>query len=131
MDFRTWVGGEAVINEYCRNLAREGGKRIAEVMGTRLMDESATSEQTLNMTNVELPLHGVPTDKIEFANNVLRDRLLLEHKIYAAHFYHNGKFWTRLSAQIYNEVSIHLSLGCGCQLTSHRYRILRRWEQCL
>ncbi|KIP03861.1 hypothetical protein PHLGIDRAFT_129896 [Phlebiopsis gigantea 11061_1 CR5-6] len=113
MDFREWVGGEAVINEYCQNLAREGGKRLAEILGTRVMDESATFEQTLNMTNVELPLRDVPADKIEFANNVLRDRLLLEHKIYAAHFYHNGRFWTRPSAQIYNELSDFEKMGAA------------------
>lgn len=105
MDFREWVGGEEQINAYCRDLAREGGKRIAEVMGTHIMDASPEAEQTLNMVNVELPLYDVPADKIDFAQDTFRDKLLLEHKVYAAHFYHNGKFWTRLSAQIYNEVS--------------------------
>ena len=104
MDFREWVGGEEVINQYCRELALTGGKRIAEIMGTQIMDESPNSEQTFNMVNVELPLYDVPEDQISFVQDTLRDRLLLDFKIYAAHFYHNGKFWARLSAQIYNEV---------------------------
>ena len=114
MDFRQWAGGEEAINTYCRDLAREGGKRIAEIMGTRVMDESPDGVQTLNMVNVELPLSGVPEDKVDHAQDLLRDKLLLEHKAYAAHFYHNGKFWTRLSAQIYNDVSYDCSSPpCG------------------
>lgn len=53
--------------------------------------------------NVELPLN-VPSDKAAYVTEVLTKRLLLDHKAYAAHFLHNGKFWTRLSAQLYNEV---------------------------
>ena len=105
MDFREWAGGEDAINTYCRDLAREGGKRVAEILGTRVMDESPNSIQTLNMVNVELPLRDVSADKIDRVQDLLRDKLLLEHKAYAAHFYHNGGFWIRLSAQIYNEVS--------------------------
>lgn len=108
MDFREWVGGEEVINQYCRDLARTGGKRIAEIMGTRLMDESENFEQTVNMVNVELPLYDVPGDKIVLVQGILRDRLLLDFKMYSAHFYHNGKFWARLSAQIYNEVRAYV-----------------------
>lgn len=49
LDFRKWLGGEEVINSYCRDLALQGGKRVAEIMGTRLMDESEGNVQTLNM----------------------------------------------------------------------------------
>lgn len=114
MDFREWLGGEETINSYCRNLALEGGKRIAEIMGTRMMDESPNSEQTLNMVNVELPLQGIPDYKIDYVQDILRDRLLLEFKVYAAHFYHNGRFWTRLSAQVYNEVRHAVMLRSLC-----------------
>lgn len=104
LDFRKWLGGEEVINSYCRDLALQGGKRVAEIMGTRLMDESEGNVQTLNMVNVELPLN-VPSDKAAYVTEVLTKRLLLDHKAYAAHFLHNGKYWTRLSAQLYNELA--------------------------
>ena len=45
--FRRWLGGEAVINAYCRDLAIKGGKRLAELLGTKVMDE--TGELTLSM----------------------------------------------------------------------------------
>jgi len=47
LEFRKWLGGEHKINAYCHNLAIEGGKRLAEMWGTRLMDP--TGEFTLNM----------------------------------------------------------------------------------
>ena len=47
LEYRQWLGGEHKINAYCHNLAVEGGKRLAELWGTRLMDP--TGEFTLNM----------------------------------------------------------------------------------
>ena len=44
------MGGETAINDYCHTLAIEGGKRLAEVMGTEVMDE--TGELTLNMVSI-------------------------------------------------------------------------------
>lgn len=45
--FRKWLGGESKINEYCHDLALKGGKRLAEVLGTRVLDP--IGEFTLNM----------------------------------------------------------------------------------
>ena len=49
LDFREWLGGEAKINGYCRDLAIRGGKTLAEILGTEEMDETPTRELTLNM----------------------------------------------------------------------------------
>jgi len=40
MDFREDIGGEHEIQAYCHQLARNGGKKMAEVLGTRMMDEN-------------------------------------------------------------------------------------------
>ncbi len=37
-------------------------------------------------------------------NLFLQSKLLLDWKTYAAHYYHNGAFWCRCSAQVFNEV---------------------------
>lgn len=42
LEFRQWVGGEEKINFYCHNLAVAGGKRLAEIFGTQVMDEDGT-----------------------------------------------------------------------------------------
>ena len=47
LDFREWLGGEHKINEYIHTLALAGGKRLAERLGTRVMDPDG--ELTLNM----------------------------------------------------------------------------------
>ena len=49
LDFREWLGGEVKINEYCRDIAIRGGKRLAEILGTEEMDETHNRELTLNM----------------------------------------------------------------------------------
>ena len=47
MDFREWLGGEDVIRKYCHALALEGGKKLAQMLNTELLDP--TEEFTANM----------------------------------------------------------------------------------
>ncbi|RPD59984.1 PLP-dependent transferase [Lentinus tigrinus ALCF2SS1-7] len=114
--FRQWLGGEEAINGYCSKLAVEGGKRLAEVMKTQVLDESG--ELTLNMPNVQLPLpvektpgELYPPELRTKINLFLQSKLLYDWKTYAAHYYHNGGFWCRCSAQVFNEVSDFEYLG--------------------
>ncbi|KAF9223652.1 PLP-dependent transferase [Gyrodon lividus] len=102
IDFREWLGGEHKINEYTHNLAIAGGKRLAGHLGTSVLDPEG--DLTLSMVNVELPIPG----EIEYSDeihNILQRTLLLEWNTYAAHYRHNGKWWTRCSTQIWNEIS--------------------------
>lgn len=46
--------------------------------------------------------------------HAFQDKLLNTHKVYATEFFHNGKWWTRPSAQIYNEVRPSASLRLLC-----------------
>ncbi|EPQ52602.1 PLP-dependent transferase [Gloeophyllum trabeum ATCC 11539] len=108
LEFRNWIGGEHKINEYCHQLALGGGKRLAEILGTSVM-ENDKGELTANMVNVELPLAGVP-GTLE-VDQFLKEQLLFEWHCYAAHYYHNGQWWTRCSAQVWIEVSDFEYLG--------------------
>ncbi|KAG6844152.1 hypothetical protein H0H87_009395 [Tephrocybe sp. NHM501043] len=62
------------------------------------------------MVNVELPLPGTikytPEIDLKF-----KEKLLYKYKAYAAHFYHNNRWWTRCSAQIWNELEDFEKLG--------------------
>lgn len=49
LEFRHWVGGEEKINAYCHSLALKGGKRLAELLGTSVMDEDG--DMTANMVH--------------------------------------------------------------------------------
>jgi hercynylcysteine S-oxide lyase len=127
LEFRKWLGGEHKINDYCRSLALSGGKRLAEIFGTRRMDESPSGEFTLNMVrefllffsrlyintliltvprvqvNVELPLSPKVPDT-PMNRTIMQYKLLDEAKVSAPVFTHNGVWWTRCSAQVWNEV---------------------------
>ncbi|OCH92527.1 PLP-dependent transferase [Obba rivulosa] len=116
LDFRKWLGGESVINEYCHKLAIDGGKKLAEVMGTKVMDE--TGALTLNMVNVLLPLpvqsregEVYSKDTLRAINDQLMEKLLLKWNTYAAHYFHAGGWWCRCSAQVWNEISDFEYLG--------------------
>ncbi|KAI0322578.1 PLP-dependent transferase [Amylostereum chailletii] len=104
LDFRAWLGGEHKINAYCHNLALAGGALLAKSFGTRLLDDSFTGEMTLNMVNVALPLSPEVPDT-PMNRTVLHYKLLVEGKVSAPCFTHNGRWWARASSQIWNELS--------------------------
>lgn len=114
--FRKWLGGEAAIYSYCHKLAMEGGRKLAQTMGTHVMHDS--DEQTVFMTDVQLPLPVEKTRgelyprevaiKIQLA---LRERTLFERNTYAAHYFHGGVWWIRASAQAWLEVRDFEELG--------------------
>lgn len=144
--FRKWIGGEHKINEYCHGLAMKGGVRLAEVLHTKVMDH--TGELTLNMasfcrtlptydahdtlqTNVLLPLPvdvpGEPSvythENLPLINVMLREKLLDDWSVYAAHYWHAGAWWVRASAQVWNEVRSANGLHqCASLMGSYRCR---------
>ncbi|KAF5316760.1 hypothetical protein D9619_006842 [Psilocybe cf. subviscida] len=99
--FRKWLGGEEKINAYCHDLALKGGKRLAEVLGTQVMDPSG--ESTLNMVNVALPLPNGFEET--YPVHAFMRKEMLDRKAFSAHFKHNGQWWTRCSAQVFTELS--------------------------
>ncbi|KAF8478308.1 PLP-dependent transferase [Gautieria morchelliformis] len=104
LDFRAKLGGEACINEYCHSLAVKGGKRLAQLLQTSVMPE----ELTANMTNVVLPLPippSFPAHKLAEMRTVMETKLLDEWDCFAAVFVHDGHWWTRCSAQVWNQLS--------------------------
>ncbi|KAG2012232.1 hypothetical protein CC2G_012266 [Coprinopsis cinerea AmutBmut pab1-1] len=108
LEFRKWIGGEDKIHEYCHDLAIKGGKYLAELWGTQLLDPDGTS--TVHMVNVELPIP--PETKVTRPMaKYIESRLLEKEKAYSAWYFHNGKWWTRCSAQVWNDLSDFEHLG--------------------
>ena len=131
MNFRKWLGGEEVINAYCHKLALDGGKRLAGILGTEVLDK--TGEFTLNMaspvspsfcahptdepvkTTVRLPLPTEAENSKYYAPDTAADILKLltrasvvDRNFASPTFVHAGAWWTRCSAQVWNEASILL-----------------------
>lgn len=104
--FRKYVcHGEEAIRKYCNNLAVVGGRRMAEILDTDVMEEG--NSRRCCFANVRLPIalgNGEgeikENDAIEVAQWIA-EKLALEYDAYIAIYIHGGKLWTRLSAQIY------------------------------
>ncbi|RXW17161.1 hypothetical protein EST38_g8697 [Candolleomyces aberdarensis] len=108
LKFRKWLGGERKINEYCHDLALKGGRRLAEILGTQVMDPDGSL--TVNMVNVELPL-PLTLKRTEQLYEKLNSKLIEEHHTYSAWFSYNGKWWTRVSCEIFNDLEDFEKLG--------------------
>lgn len=112
-------GGEARIQDYCFNLAREGGRNIAKTLGTETMHASPDDSGNCCFTNVRLPLlfrGGQASLNPEVAHGSLdaadgpkvvkwiMDRLMCDFNTWIPGKFYAGAVWVRLSAQIYLEM---------------------------
>lgn len=99
-------GGEDRIRAHTTHLAIEGGKRIASILGTEVMEEAGHLTRCF-FANVRLPLtigdHGrdVRQENALQAVEWIVEKLVDDFDTYMAVYMHAGKIWTRLSAQIY------------------------------
>ncbi|KAJ3893796.1 pyridoxal phosphate-dependent transferase [Lentinula edodes] len=124
LQWREWIGGESAIHEYCNNLAREGGRRLAKIMDTQVMDPDG--EFTLAMVNVVLPFPKDFSSSYDAAVASALTNKLLAQNMFAVTFYHRELWWTRVSAQIWNELSDFEILGnafvsiCGQIVIEHQ-----------
>lgn len=129
----TICGGEASIRQYCQHVSRVGGKRMAQILGTEIMDNKTRSLTQCCFANVRLPLtlsgqspnsahsldafegqvgedavfeqHGVVTaEEVPVVVKWLMDRAQKEFDTHIPAKIHAGAIWVRLSGQIYLEV---------------------------
>ncbi|TVY55757.1 Hercynylcysteine sulfoxide lyase [Lachnellula cervina] len=108
-------GGEASIREYCWWLARVGGNRVAEILGTSTMNNTTKTLTNCCFSNIELPLtfkrDGGQKQQGEFEIDMapkikkwLNATAVKEFDTYLQIDFHAGIMWVRLSGQIYLEV---------------------------
>ncbi|KAM0283985.1 hypothetical protein ACHAQH_002180 [Verticillium albo-atrum] len=94
------LGGEQRIVEYLWKLAKEGGKRTADVLGTEVLDNAAGTLTNCAMVNVFLPIEPPAEDEAKvaaFITTVLRE----EYKTFIPVGVHGGRWYARISAQVY------------------------------
>ncbi|KWU45260.1 PLP-dependent transferase [Rhodotorula sp. JG-1b] len=111
LDFRRDVlGGEERIYQYCFDLAVQGGELVAAKLGTNVMRNATPEEGELiaTMVNVELPLPApstFSTSDLKLLNPFWFRELASKHQTVVPIFAHGDVFWTRLSAQVYNDLN--------------------------
>ncbi|KAJ6632826.1 Hercynylcysteine sulfoxide lyase, partial [Pseudolycoriella hygida] len=101
LKFREDVGGEEAIMSYNHRLALDGGFYMASVLGTEIIQ---AEDQIGNMVDVRLPI--IDPDDARLNTNFWIDTLLYRFPhIFAPVYKHGGKWWIRISCQIYNDLS--------------------------
>ncbi|KAH7007638.1 lolT-1 [Ilyonectria destructans] len=93
------LGGEERIRQYLWWLAKEGGKKTAEILGTEVIDNKTGTLTNCAMVNVWLPVKSA-----DVQDGVLawaQELLVKEYKTFMALSQHNGQWYTRLSAGVY------------------------------
>lgn len=110
--FREDLGGEEIIRNYCWEVARIGGNRVAEILGTDVMDNRTSTLSKCCFANVRLPLDFKLEGKaqpqgyfsIDDAGKIqkwLNITAVNEFDTYLQIGFHSGRMWVRLSGQIY------------------------------
>jgi selenocysteine lyase/cysteine desulfurase len=97
------LGGEKRILEWQTKLAREGGKKVAEILGTKILENSTETLAGCAMINIFLPLDVESSEKttaMQWMWKTLRD----DYKTFMVVFLYKGVFMVRLSAQVYLEM---------------------------
>lgn len=89
--------------KYNHELAVKGGKVASEILGTEVM-ENAEKTLTTAMVNVRIPLKNPNITDDEVVQAFI-DKLLYEHDCMAPVYKHNNLWYTRFSAQVYNDLS--------------------------
>jgi hercynylcysteine S-oxide lyase len=114
---RDVLGGEERIRGYLWDLNKRGIARVSEILGgTEVLENKAGTLTNCALANVALPirLEGsgepaegetvVPKDEAWDAFNFMHHALLDEFKTYMAIYVSQGRFWVRMSAQVYLDI---------------------------
>lgn len=105
--FREEVGGgEEKILRYCTDLATTGGRKMADILGTDVMEETGNLKRCF-FANIRLPISlGSRQNEVNEREAIevaqwIAGKLVIEYDAYLGIYVHAGKLWARLSAQIY------------------------------
>ncbi|ROT36091.1 PLP-dependent transferase [Sodiomyces alkalinus F11] len=111
------LGGERRIIEYLWTLAKEGGSKVADILGTQVLDNKKGTLTNNAMVNIFLPIKTspdavapssgsdgyvvLPSQDAAQAVTWMLSKLMDEYKTFIPICCHAGKWYVRLSAQVY------------------------------
>ncbi|KAG0340979.1 hypothetical protein BG004_006203 [Podila humilis] len=107
LQYRGQFGEDAIIH-YTHHLAIEGGAIMAKILGTECL--TSHDHQVGNMVNVRLPFKDISHQKLS-SPTFLMHLLMNKYNVFVPSFHHNGCMYTRVSAQIYLELSDFVRLA--------------------
>ncbi|KAH8929276.1 PLP-dependent transferase, partial [Atractiella rhizophila] len=113
LEFRERVcGGEERIMTWCNQLANEGGKAMVKILGGgSVVMENGECTLIASMVNVSLPLAVSPDAGVRAKQSAFIVEQMFRHKFHIPMFVHGDKWWLRVSAQVYNELYMFISVA--------------------
>lgn len=119
IEFRKNIcGGEDAIRKYCWDIAREGGRKVSQILGTHVLDTKSGTMSQCCFTNVKLPLEFISressqvqrqkTFNVEDAGKIgewVRMTAIKDYDTYLQIAFMFGIMWVRLSGQTYLELA--------------------------
>jgi selenocysteine lyase/cysteine desulfurase len=101
-------GGEDAVLDYLWDLNKKGTDLVAKALNTSVMENSTGTLRNCGMGNVALPLWAgegegtvVPAEETQKAFQWMLTTLIDDYKTFMSLFIHGGRFWARISAQVY------------------------------
>ncbi|KAK1573598.1 pyridoxal phosphate-dependent transferase [Colletotrichum navitas] len=139
IEWRKSIGGEDKIQEYLWTLAKEGGKKVAAALGTFILDNKSGTLTKCAMVNVALPIVTsavdvgtasvapdgtvtVPEKEVSVVVNWMLRALVDEYLTFVALFWHQGRWYIRISAQIFLDETDFEWLGITMKELCQRVR---------
>jgi selenocysteine lyase/cysteine desulfurase len=116
IEWRESIGGEKAIRDYCGNLARDGTKMVAEMLGTEILENSTQTLTQCCMANVRLPLDAAKLTELAAQAGVGEDAVAMlvrdwisrtlvnDYDTFIATMWYSGAWWSRFSGQVYLEI---------------------------
>ncbi|KAJ5223241.1 Pyridoxal phosphate-dependent transferase major region subdomain 1 [Penicillium chermesinum] len=108
-------GGERKIREYCTGLAQRGGRRVADILGTRILDNMSHRLSDCFMVNIALPIAKPTTGRESLVKGKdgadttvtewMQQNMIQRYQTFMPVFPFQGSWWVRLSGQVYLEES--------------------------
>ncbi|KAH7324887.1 pyridoxal phosphate-dependent transferase [Stachybotrys elegans] len=111
---REVLGGEDRIRSYIWDLNKKGSRLVAEELGTHVLSNSTGTALNCGMANIALPIWVgdkgagaresdvvLPKDKASAIFNWMLETFIAEYKTFVVLYADQGRFWTRLSSQVY------------------------------
>ncbi|KAM5354164.1 hypothetical protein ACJ41O_000814 [Fusarium nematophilum] len=108
------LGGEDAVMSYLRDLNKKGSDLVAEKLKTTVLENSEGTMRNCAMANVALPVWSgsagegskegdvvVPAEETQKAFQWMFTTMISDYKTFLTMFLHGGRFWVRISAQVY------------------------------